>query len=101
MTTAEKLRKARALIEHGWTRGSLAKTEHGQQVDSLDPRARRFCAVGALDRVGGLDCYRHLASVLPPGVKKVADFNDAQRSKKPVLGLYDRAIARAEQEAAG
>jgi hypothetical protein len=39
--------------ESKWTRGSLARLAHGTACACLNPRAVRFCAVGALSRAAG------------------------------------------------
>src|ERR1700730_8805882 len=39
--------------ESKWTRGSLARLADGTACACLDPRAVRFCAVGALNRAAG------------------------------------------------
>jgi hypothetical protein len=44
------LRKALNLVRAGWTRGADARTARGQIVVVHDPRAARFCSVGALRR---------------------------------------------------
>jgi hypothetical protein len=39
--------------ETKWTRGSMARLVDGKPCASLNPRAARFCAVGALNRAAG------------------------------------------------
>ena len=36
--------------EEHWTRASVARTADGRQCACFDPRAARFCAIGALNR---------------------------------------------------
>ena len=36
--------------EEHWTRGCVARTADGKQCACFDPRAARFCAIGALNR---------------------------------------------------
>ena len=36
--------------EEHWTRASVARTADGTQCACFDPRAARFCAIGALNR---------------------------------------------------
>src|SRR5947208_2783291 len=46
------VKRARALIGDArrWTRLKFASDAQGESVDFSDPRAERFCAVGALER---------------------------------------------------
>jgi hypothetical protein len=47
--------RALEIISHEskWTRGSMARLVDGKPCASLNPRAVRFCAVGALYRAAG------------------------------------------------
>jgi len=93
---ADKLREARALIERGWTRGTLE-------------RDGRVCAVGAISKALTGDASRGLyAEGAPPvafAVEDVVgahgwlgDWNDKQKSKKSVLAAFDKAIELAEAD---
>lgn len=45
-----RLEAARALIEKGWAKQTLARRANGREVDFASPDACRFCADGALMR---------------------------------------------------
>ena len=106
MKTVEHLRKARKLIDAGWTRDSYARDDKGHTVDRFSDSATCFCALGALDRVvgdsGGIarleDAFETLSSVLPARCNgSVVDFNDrVAKDKDEVLAAFDRAIAEEE-----
>lgn len=91
---ADKLREARALIERGWTRGEFE-------------RAGRVCLLGAVNRVAPvitlriacLDTLSEVISGVPYWGSALAQWNDAQPSKKPVLAAFDKAIELAEKSA--
>lgn len=116
--TVEILRKAREIIsdEKNWTQGAYARL-YNDDEDSvcadLD-EASCFCAVGAIHKAGGLSisCRLPIELVVPflsdDALReyrdfclegKIVEFND-NHSQKEVLALFDRAIARAESEAA-
>lgn len=51
MTDRELLAAARRLLtDVGWTRGTLARDERGQEVSVFSAGARCFCALGAIHR---------------------------------------------------
>jgi hypothetical protein len=100
-SVADKLREARALIERGWTRGELE-------------RGGRVCVLGAIHKATQLPdddwflsppnlrlrCWETFA--IAAGVNSrpfcIANWNDKQPSKKPVLATFDKAIELAEKE---
>ena len=92
-TGLEKQIIARALEiiaeERHWTRGALARTSRDQPCSWSDPKAVKFCAVGALNRaameaVKGWGCSRALAAeelVMAASGRlgdKLAEINDDQ-----------------------
>lgn len=96
-SVADKLDEARALIEKGWTRGAVARDARGREVDVDDPRACRFCALGAVFVVGFSSARgTPLSKVI--GTPWVAAWNDAQKSKRPVIEAFKRAAELARQE---
>jgi hypothetical protein len=101
MTPVSKsLRKARALVEKGWTKGWFARNAKGRMVTAKPTghAAVCFCAVGALIRVTGHDEYtideqpefKALSDAI--GSSWIDDWNDDQESVEPVLEAFDRAI---------
>lgn len=116
MDTVQILKDARALIadEKNWIQGYYSCDADHAYVLPDTPEAFCFCALGAILKVSGLsvalpipdplvsvlindegmfDCAEH------EGEAKIAYFND-HKDHNEVLGLFDRAIARAESEAA-
>ncbi len=97
------LRKARKLVERGWTKSGWF-VERKRGVDC-------YCALGATNVAAGSEpwafCAKAEAAAYLPSkevggdgrlLAAVTNFNDAQRTRKPVLALFDRAIARAQAE---
>jgi hypothetical protein len=93
---ADKLREARALIERGWTRGESY-------------RDGRVCSLGALATVLTGDPnaalygreYTQIARIFAQIIGEedaLYEWNDAQKSKRPVLAAFDKAIELAEAE---
>jgi hypothetical protein len=105
--TADILRKARSIIEkpENWTQGTFARDESGNAVNPRASAAVCYCSRGALNHVTGGDgvydgeAYDVLLSLLSDDYLGVADFNDTNTHAE-VLALFDRAIDRAESEAA-
>lgn len=107
---ANRLRKARALIEKGWTQEAWARAADGANVPFSSRSAVCFCAAGALNRalqVGGHEwglaeqSWQVLEDAI--GVSSSSDvvkFNDApERTQAEVLAAFDKAIELAEQSA--
>lgn len=92
--TLRILRRARDLIAAGWTRGRLQRQYAGQV---------RYCAIGALEEAAAYEGKSKLigdriGSAMQPDGLYIVTFNDGLRSKKPVLEVFDEAIARMERE---
>ena len=121
MTPAELLRAARERIadkEH-WAQGRLAVDARNREVPPNDPRAERWCAIGALCRVadapntsrlwtepGAPRVYGHLIAAAEDelgnaqdSLEAVMGINDGP-GHRAVLRLYDRAIALCEKQEA-
>lgn len=107
MTTLETLQAARSLIAKGWIKGDAACTIDGTPVVPWDDNAVAFCTAGALvavDRTSGFSGVygtyvrpyaRQALTEALNGKLELTDFNDdPETTKKDVLALYDRAIAR-------
>lgn len=109
MDTVQILKDARALIadEKNWTRGTYSRDQYGECVEPSSKEAACFCSLGALAKASNaveleetLDGEAVLVSlVYEEGFVDVASFNDSH-SHAQGLNLFDRAIARAESEAA-
>lgn len=99
MTIKEGLKKARKLIDKGWTKGAFARTKSGKECFSQSPNAVKFCLLGAvssvfLDSSGYDHAKKALARTLPNSELGIAQFNDNCKNKQQVLDLIDRAISR-------
>lgn len=92
----EELKKARALLVKGWTKGSFAKNAQGEKCVPYSDKAVCWCAGGALKVV--TDNWSDLWDVVEAELKGgyLPDFNDAQETVEPVLALFDKAIAKLE-----
>lgn len=101
----EILRRARKLIEIGWTRNANARNNRNAEVSVNDPTATCFCLYGAILRASTNlpvaspsamthDLIRQLRQFLPAdlGAFGVIQWNDTCTTKKPVLDLIDRAL---------
>jgi hypothetical protein len=100
MTKTEKAREtrrvliaARRLIRKGWCKGAVARAKGGDMVDAGSPRAVRWCLMGALLRVAPGAGWRQCALLHNAiGCESLAGWNDARRTKAPVLAALDRMI---------
>lgn len=103
--TSDVLKKARSLIEkeENWLRGVFAIGSDGTAVVSSDPRACKFCSVGAIrnaawtwPKLDARDMFLRYAerSLIEVMGKPITNFND-WNSHEEVLKAFDRAI---EQE---
>lgn len=113
-TSVEKLRVARDRVRAGWCQRAYAEyfDLYGEivETDSDDPKACRFCSLGALDveetcdtremrllakAIGGIDLEERWSIGNP-----IALWNDTDgRSQAEVVVVFDRAIELAEQSA--
>ena len=116
MDTLQILKDARALIsdEKNWLQGYYSANDEGVYVRPFEPSATCFCIVGAMHKVMGLPLSESIpetVGILFAADEKlrdnfdgsfegvIVDFND-ENSHAEVIALFDRAIARAESEAA-
>jgi hypothetical protein len=94
--TTVLLARARAFLERGWCRYTLARDALGLPVDSRSMDAVSWCAIGALDAVGADRSSRFSALLRLQGAigsKDIVRFNDAQETVETILAAFDRAIA--------
>lgn len=96
------LRKAREVLSKkgSWIQGTYATTKHGRKVDPTDPKAVRFCALGAVHRVAStrtksaaLDRLERTVGSLGWGMYTAAYNDQIGRTQEEVLDLFDLAIA--------
>jgi hypothetical protein len=97
---ADKLRKAKALIERGWTQGAFARRANGRVIGYESDDASCFCIAGALMRVTPLiSDFERLCHPLTraTGSPRLDHWNDAPgRTQAEVLAAFDKAIELAE-----
>jgi hypothetical protein len=98
-TTLAVLTRARDLIVKGWTKNHLAANEAGAQVTFNSREACKFCAWGAVLRaeydLGDIHSEATITLEETAG-REIVNFNDKKRSSKPVIALFDKAIAKLE-----
>lgn len=102
------LRRARELIEKGWTTKWFAKTKTGRRCAVNSPYATFWCAMGALQRAVVDTGYhdgthelmrRHLYPMIDFSFASIAAWNDeAERTQSDVIELFNKAIAKLEAE---
>lgn len=107
MNAAEILIAARAVIGEpkAWIKGMNARAADGIEVDSHDPNAVCFCALGAVNRVterfGDGHCARDALR------EAINDFSidnwndDPETTHADVLAAFDKAIKKAQQAETG
>ena len=99
------LMDAKALInkpEH-WIKGKYARSAKGREVDLGSPKARRFCASGAMLRAASTrddSIYRRANRILKgPTRSGLVAFNDAPSTTHAmVMRLFNAAIRRAKEQ---
>lgn len=107
MTTVDILRSARDLIsdEKRWTQSAEARDDRGSEIRALSPKATCFCAIGAIAKASE---YVHFSNEINArdllrkqlgGGHTIVSFNDTHTHAE-VLAVFDRAISRAESDAA-
>lgn len=98
MTLKEQLRAALDLLgpngEH-WCQGQYARDAEGDEASPFSIFARKWCSIGALQRVGApSNAYQYFNL---PGGEVMWTFNDTPgRTFPEVKALFERAIAAAE-----
>lgn len=102
MTTVEILRAARELISDParWTKGACARDRKGEPLYAgYDPQAVRWCAFGAVEKIGRTNRERFAAvDVLNKASYSWLPAVNDNEGREAVISVYDRAIALAEQE---
>ena len=94
MTTVEVLKAARAKIEQGWCQGSYARNAMNEKVLYRSVDACRWCAMGAIVSLGGVD-WITAADVIKQAnaIEVIPKWNDApNRTQAEVLAAFDKAI---------
>lgn len=94
------LRKTLQTVENGWCRGTYAKDNMDRHVDWWDPKATRFCLVGALLKSGGAQMVLFLRRRLPRLFTQLHAFNDCG-SKEIVVDFLKGIINELEANCRG
>lgn len=101
--TTDCIERMIAIIEKGWTIGTVARDAHGNQTSVNSVSAVSFCTIGALylaAHQAGLD-GAEIASlksrvsaevVASTGHVSTSGWNDAQASNEPVIALLGRVL---------
>lgn len=100
MNTLEILKAARRLIANRkrWTKGGYARTSRSLVTYSSDPRAVRWCSLGAIYKIcGQMDRsgWDAASSLTKAAGGSLVAFNDSA-SHRAVLACWDAAIAELE-----
>ena len=102
----EKLKKARSLVDRGWTRFQYAVDENHAPCGCTKSKARKWCSTGAILAANGYDdnplygdnkILNHCKDVflLENKLTHIIFWNDApDRTKKQVLEAFDHAIEK-------
>lgn len=113
-TQAEILEEAKALIKpmKNWTQGYYAHDSNGKNVTPDDPKATKFCAIGAVYRAGVANglfpngetarAEKTLNRVAAdrysvPGIASLNDIGDRRTAHDKIMRVFDRAIALARE----
>lgn len=100
MTAASVLTQALSIIANpsAWAQEAVAVDRRGNEVNSRDERAKRFCMIGAVQRVpSSSDDYGAAILALRKacGDQSIFQFNDTH-GHKAVVNVMKRAIRAAE-----
>lgn len=109
-------RRARDIIDRGWTQGCAARDAKGRPVEYYEDEARRFCTVSAVycaamplaacvrhEPIGAVlgAIARHAGIASPPLATNLVTWNDApSRQVNEVLAAFDAAVAELSERAA-
>ncbi len=97
--TAEVLRKARALVEEGWTQGAMSRDARGYKSLTSTAAPVCFCAIGAIQEADPKSCLAAATALGRIVGGSIIDFNDAPgRTQQEVIAAFDRAIAAEESK---
>jgi hypothetical protein len=106
----DTLKRARELLTKGWTKRVSARDDNRTPVSCLSEQACSWCALGAVEKsaksaaLGECDHFEQFdetINALSTTLNgSVIAFNDAQDRVEPVLELFDKTIARLENEGA-
>ena len=92
----------RLLIKKGWCQNALSLDSQGQSVHPSSISASKWCVLGAIASQMSDDNVEEkvihlLNSNIPDNTFSIQDFNDlTSTSKTDVLGLFDKAIRKAQ-----
>jgi|SRR5215469_5307515 len=85
-----------------WTKSVFAVDKNGYSVPSTDPSAVRWCAVGALTKIGGKTAARYAAAralTIACGGVGITDVNDGRNGRKRIIAAFQRAIKKLAKKA--
>jgi hypothetical protein len=98
----EKWMEVKKLIKAGWTQREEARNSKGYSVSVTDPKACRFCLVGAIRKTTNEMAYEDHQKMLTQlcaviGSMSIVDWNDVKgRTKTQVLAALDKVIEVAQ-----
>lgn len=103
------LKKMRSLIQKGWTKGAYARDKRNKDVAPTSKSARKWCIMGAYTKAYSLANtyvpYETVLGKLDKAMTKrrtrhlvLAQYNDAQKNKKPIINLIDKSIDSLKKE---
>ncbi|MFM7009061.1 MAG: hypothetical protein ACKO0Z_06960 [Betaproteobacteria bacterium] len=104
----EVLKRSREIITDpkNWTQYTMARNDIGDKTSYDDPRACKFCAMGAIYKASheALVCYDPVRAEVKETLNKrggpttwITSFNDSDdRQHSEVLELFDETIRRLE-----
>lgn len=90
MKSSEAMLKGFMAVNGRQTKGSMARTRHGKPVATFDPKAYRFCVLGATMKGGGRPSGLTVPFLAVYGVSPVF-LNDEE--KLPWEWIYGMAVA--------
>jgi hypothetical protein len=113
-TVLTVLKRARAIIDRGWTKHALAR-RLGESISVVDPRADSFCSIGAIQRAmaeEGVPWMNKQSVLLPlaceiglrgysldPDAVIISNNDNRSTRKEDVLRMFDGVIAKLEPPA--
>lgn len=111
------LKKAKGFVEAGWCQQTMSEDKNGTPLgDPFSRKAKRFCAMGALQKATGREAFRSVKKYNPELYARfnkarstldtaatnegIVSFNDDPvREKSDVIRAFDRAIYILQGEA--
>ena len=107
MNLVDFFKAARNLIENkdNWCVGAYAMTENGGVCPITDPNAKKFCAIGAMERVSFIHddnsvlIVQAYGQLFKSGILSFVALNDARiHGHENVIKAYDKVISDLEAQ---